>query len=125
LFYNAICRPSLRLQFWFIRASKQSAIIAFCCSGVAVQRKGAPPPFAFVPGSSSPRLLESEWPDFEMEWPISGSAKETVPAAGYEPDVCHPNIAGSFSIYWEKEQNTAPGSAISGSERKTLPELAL
>src|SRR5258705_4852592 len=23
LFYNAICRPSLRLQFWFIRASKQ------------------------------------------------------------------------------------------------------
>jgi hypothetical protein len=23
LFYNAICRPSVRLQFWFIRASKQ------------------------------------------------------------------------------------------------------
>jgi hypothetical protein len=51
--------------------------------------------------------------------------KKQSPAAGYEPDVCHPNIAGSFSIYWEKEQNTAPGSAISGSERKTLPELAL
>jgi hypothetical protein len=26
LFYNAICRPSLGLQFWFIRASKQLGV---------------------------------------------------------------------------------------------------
>jgi hypothetical protein len=25
LFYNAICGPSVRLEFWFIRASKQLA----------------------------------------------------------------------------------------------------